>query len=178
MPSLIVHGGASDVPAAEKQAHAIAVEHGARAGWDVLRGGGSASEAVALAVLTIEEHGPSECAGAVARDAAGRIAAGASASVPRRCLRSDDGVAGVACAPGDELRFDLADCAFGHARDSAAQDACWLAIRELELGSGGRGGVVMLTPSGGIGYAFNTGSMPVAWIDDDVVDPVLGGIAA
>lgn len=179
MPSLIVHAGAGEVPTADRAAYSAGVERAARAGWDVLRGGGSALEAARLAVRTIEEHGPSAVAGAVACDGAGRIAADASAAVPRTCLRSDDGVCGVACASGDEdgLSFDLADRAFELARECAAQDACWLAMRELELRSGARGGVVMLTPDGGIGYAFNTTSMPLAWIDDDVRDPVIGGIA-
>ena len=293
MPSLIVHAGAWDVPDAEKAAHVSGVDRAVRAGWDVLRGGGSAIEAVTLAVRTLEDDaalnagtgsvlcrdgwaeldaglmeglelrvgavaglrdvanpiraaaalleeeevllfgeaasafaaahgvercdpaslvvererlrlaewhrkreasGPADTVGAVALDGDGRMAAGSStggrpgkpsgrigdAPVPGCGFYADERVAGVACTGWGEdlLRVGVARRAFELARDNAAQDACWLAIRELESRIAGRGGVVMLTPDGGIGYAFNTAAMPLAWIDGDVGEPVHGGVAS
>ena len=291
MPALIVHAGAWDVPPAERPAHREGVDRAVRAGWDVLRGGGSAVEAVTLAVRTLEDDdavnagtgsvlcregwveldaalmegrdlrvgavaclrdvanpilvagallgedevflvgegaaafaaahgiprcdpatlvvererrrlaawvesrsGPADTVGAVALDGTGCIAAGSStggrpgqpsgrvgdAPVPGCGFYADQRVAGVACTGWGEdiLRTGLARRAFELARTHAPQDACWLAIRELEGRIRGRGGLVMLTPDGGVGYAFNTGSMPVAWIDGDVGEPVHGGITA
>jgi len=292
MSSLIVHAGAWDVPDAEKAAHVAGVDRAVRAGWDVLRGGGTAVEAVTLAVRTLEDDAalnagtgsvlcregrveldaalmegsdlrvgavaglrdvpnpilvagalldeqevllvgegaaafaaargipccdpadlvvereqkrlaawrsgqrgddPADTVGAVAFDAERRMAVGSStggrpgqpsgrlgdAPVPGCGFYADERVAGVACTGWGEdiLRTGLARRAFELARTNAAQDACWLAVRELERRIGGRGGAVMLTPDGGIGYAFNTRSMPLAWIDDDVDQPVHGGIS-
>ena len=141
-----------------------------------------------------KREGPADTVGAVALDRGGSIAVGSStggrpgqpsgrigdAPVPGCGFYADERVAGVGCTGWGEdiFRMGLAHRAFELARTNAPQDACWLAIRELESRIGGHGGVVMLTPDGGVGYAFNTGSMPVAWIDSDVVEPVHGGIKA
>ena len=54
-PSLIVHTGAWDVPLLEREAHRAACLIAVRAGWDVLRGGGRAVDAVQTAILAMED---------------------------------------------------------------------------------------------------------------------------
>jgi len=54
-PSIIVHGGAWDVPTEELPACREGVRRAAEAGWAVLTAGGSALDAVEAAVVTMED---------------------------------------------------------------------------------------------------------------------------
>jgi len=295
MTALIVHAGAWDIPAEEKEAHRVGVERAVRAGWDLLRAGSSAIEAVQMAVQVLEdddalnagrgsvlcrdgwveldaalmdgEHlrlgavacvrdvpnpvrlagvlldeetvflsgegasafarergmrlcdpaslvvererrrleawraapgrtprvGPGDTVGAVALDAQGHIAAASStggrpgkpsgrigdAPLPGCGLWADDRVGGAVCTGWGEdvMRMGLARSAVELARMSDSQDACWLAMRAMEGRIRGRGGVALIGRDGGIGYAFNTRCMPVAWIDGDLTEPVVGGVS-
>lgn len=53
---LVVHGGAGDVPPEQLESHRQGVEIAARAGWDILRKGGSALDAVEAAVVLMEDN--------------------------------------------------------------------------------------------------------------------------
>jgi beta-aspartyl-peptidase (threonine type) len=55
MISLIVHGGAWDIPEELVQAHRIGVGNALKTGWSILKGGGSATEAVEAAVMCMED---------------------------------------------------------------------------------------------------------------------------
>ncbi|MEJ2210628.1 MAG: isoaspartyl peptidase/L-asparaginase [Anaerolineae bacterium] len=54
-PSIIVHGGAWDIPAEEHEAHRRGTRRAAEAGWTVLTGGGSAMDAVEAAIVVMED---------------------------------------------------------------------------------------------------------------------------
>src|SRR5947209_5064713 len=54
-PALVVHGGAWDIPTGDVDGHLAGVRAAALAGWDVLRGGGSALGAVEAAVRIMED---------------------------------------------------------------------------------------------------------------------------
>jgi beta-aspartyl-peptidase (threonine type) len=54
-PILIAHGGAYDIPSETHEAHLAGCRRGAEAGWAVLTGGGSATEAVEAAVRLLED---------------------------------------------------------------------------------------------------------------------------
>jgi len=54
-PSIIVHGGAGDIPAEEHEAYLQGVRCAAEAGWAVLEAGGTASDAVEAAVVVMED---------------------------------------------------------------------------------------------------------------------------
>jgi beta-aspartyl-peptidase (threonine type) len=54
-PTLIVHGGAYDIPTETHEAHLTGCRRGAEAGWAVLAAGGSALEAVETAVRLLED---------------------------------------------------------------------------------------------------------------------------
>jgi L-asparaginase / beta-aspartyl-peptidase len=56
-PAIAVHGGAFDIPAAERAAHREGCLAAARAGWAVVAGGGSAVDAVETAVRVLEDSG-------------------------------------------------------------------------------------------------------------------------
>jgi len=53
--SLIVHGGAWDIPDDLVEPHRLGVEVAVRVGWMVLTGGGSAVDAVETAVASMED---------------------------------------------------------------------------------------------------------------------------
>lgn len=55
MISLIVHGGAWDIPDELADAHKAGVQHALKAGWTVLSKGGSAVDAVEKAILVMED---------------------------------------------------------------------------------------------------------------------------
>src|SRR6266540_1913109 len=54
-PVLVVHGGAGDIPDDAVAAHVDGVRAALEAGWTVLRGGGSAIEAVESSVVVMED---------------------------------------------------------------------------------------------------------------------------
>jgi len=53
--ALIVHGGAGDIPDAEIEPHRHGAELAARAGWVILRDGGSALDTVEAAIVVMED---------------------------------------------------------------------------------------------------------------------------
>ena len=55
-PSLIVHGGAWDIPDEAVTACNEGCQNALAAGWRILRSGGSALEAVEAAVIALEDH--------------------------------------------------------------------------------------------------------------------------
>jgi beta-aspartyl-peptidase (threonine type) len=134
---------------------------------------------------------PADTVGAVAVDRRGRIAAGASTGglcgkrpgrigdtpIPGAGFYADDLTAGAACTGFGEalLRMGLARRACDLTREHTAQDAAWLAIRELEDRFEGRGGVILIARDGSIGFAFNTPKMAVAYMDRECDEPVVGG---
>ena len=301
-PALIVHAGAWAIPSAEKKAHADGCARAAEAGWEVLKSGGKAIDAVRAAICSMEDDrnlnagagsvltraghvendagimngtsldsggvaairdranpieaayrvleskyvllvgqgamqfldevgfprvdpesliedrerdrlreallrpndegqdfrdaavtGPGDTVGAVAVDAMGRIAAGASTGgicakppgrmgdtpVPGAGYYADDLLAGAACTGWGEplLRMGMARRAVDLAREHNAMDATWLAIQEFEKRYDGRGGVILIARDGSIGYSFNTPSMATAYMDGELVTPRVGGIA-
>jgi len=56
MPSLVVHGGCGSISAEERALRTRVCERGADAGWEVLRAGGSALDAVETAVRYLEDE--------------------------------------------------------------------------------------------------------------------------
>jgi beta-aspartyl-peptidase (threonine type) len=132
---------------------------------------------------------PADTVGAVAVDSIGRLAAGLStggacgkpsgrvgdAPIPQCGYYADIRLGAVACTGWGEsiLRVGLARRAAEFARDHGAQDAAWLAIRELEDRVGGRGGLILVGRDGSMGWAFNTPHMALAYIDGEMADPVV-----
>ena len=291
VPALLVHTGAWDIPAPEREAHREGARRAALAGWRVLDGGGTSTDAVVAAVLSMEddpalnagrgsvlcrdgwveldaavmsggqlevgavaavrdvEHpillarellaapevllvgdaasrfgerrglrrcdparlvlprevgrldawreahesaGPADTVGAVAVDGDGRCAAASStggrpgkpsgrvgdAPIPGCGLYADDRRGAAACTGWGEhvLRFGLARRLVDLAADQDAQDACWMALRELQERIDGRAGGILVKPDGALGWGFNTPAMGVAWMAADVSEPVVSGI--
>lgn len=54
-PSIIVHGGAWDIPPDQHEAHRAGVRRAVEAGWAVLEKGGSARDAVEAAIVVMED---------------------------------------------------------------------------------------------------------------------------
>ncbi len=54
-PSIIVHGGAWDIPDDQLEAHRLGTRRAAETGWKVLAGGGSARDAVEAAIVVMED---------------------------------------------------------------------------------------------------------------------------
>jgi beta-aspartyl-peptidase (threonine type) len=54
-PSIIVHGGAWDIPTELHNAHRLGTRHAVEAGWAVLAAGGSALDAVEASVVVMED---------------------------------------------------------------------------------------------------------------------------
>jgi len=135
--------------------------------------------------------GPADTVGAVAIDALGDIAAGGStggtpAKHPGRVgdtpvagagLFADNRCGAAACTGWGEgiLRFGLARTAVELLRAANAQDAAWLSVRGMEDRVKGRGGVVVLSRDGSIGFAFNTPRMAVAYRDGEMGCPFVIG---
>jgi beta-aspartyl-peptidase (threonine type) len=136
-------------------------------------------------------HGPTGTVGAVAVDKGGNVAAGGSTGgmtgknsgrigdtpIPGAGLWADNRWGGAACTGWGEgiLRVGLARTAVANLRDSAAQDAAWLAVREMDDRIQGRAGVIVLSRDGSIGFAFNTPRMAVAYMDEEMIDPFVNG---
>jgi beta-aspartyl-peptidase (threonine type) len=135
--------------------------------------------------------GPEGTVGAVAVDRGGHVAAGGSTGgtpgkragrvgdtpIPGAGLWADDRAGGAACTGWGEgiLRCGLARTAIGHLREATAPDAAWLAVREMEARVSGRGGLVVLSRDGSIGYAFNTPRMALAFMDTELAEPFVLG---
>jgi L-asparaginase / beta-aspartyl-peptidase len=131
--------------------------------------------------------GPRGTVGAVAVDRGGNIAAAGSTGgtpgkrsgrvgdtpVPGAGLWADNREGAAACTGWGEgiLRTGLARSAVAHLRDAAAQDAAWLAIREMDARVSGLAGVIVLSRDGSIGFAFNTPRMAVAFMDGEMTEP-------
>ena len=134
---------------------------------------------------------PTGTVGAVAIDRGGNIAAGGSTGgtpgkrpgrvgdtpIPGAGLYADNRLGGAACTGWGEgiLRIGLARNTVANLRESAAQDSAWLAIREMDDRIQGRGGVVVLSRDGSIGYGFNTPRMAVAFMDGELEEPRVHG---
>lgn len=98
--AIMVHGGAKEIPADKAEAHQAGCLAAARAGWDVLAGGGSALDAVEAAVRALEDDptfnagfgSELNSAGEVEMDAAlmdgrtGRAGAVAAVTSPRHAI--------------------------------------------------------------------------------------------
>jgi beta-aspartyl-peptidase (threonine type) len=139
-------------------------------------------------------QGPADTVGAVAVDRIGRIAAGASTggicgkppgrlgdtAVPGAGYYADDLAAGAACTGWGEplLRMGLARRAVDLAREHNAMDATWLAMQEFEQRFAGRGGVILIARDGSLGYSYNTPSMAVAYMDEELQLPYVGGLGS
>lgn len=137
--------------------------------------------------------GPRGTVGAVAVDRGGNLAAGGSTGgtpgkrsgrvgdtpIAGAGLWADNRVGAAACTGWGEgiLRIGLARTAVGHLREAAAQDAAWLAVREMEDRVSGRAGVIVLSRDGSLGYAFNTPRMAVAFMDEELEEPFVIGPA-
>jgi beta-aspartyl-peptidase (threonine type) len=135
--------------------------------------------------------GPTGTVGALAIDRGGNIAAGGSTGgtpgkrpgrvgdtpIPGAGLYADNRVGAAASTGWGEsiLRVGLARNAVAALREAAAQDAAWLAIRELEDRVSGRGGVIVLSRDGSIGFAFDTPRMAVAYMDGELAYPCVAG---
>ena len=78
MTSLIVHGGAWDIADAEVEAHRNGVARALSIGWEVLRGNGSAIEAVEKAICCLEDDEAFDAGRGSHLNAAGRIELDAS----------------------------------------------------------------------------------------------------
>jgi beta-aspartyl-peptidase (threonine type) len=129
--------------------------------------------------------------GAVAVDRGGNIAAACSTGGTRgkrsgrvgdspiagAGLYADNRVgAATATGVGEAiLRVGLSRNAVLGLPDASAQDAAWLAVRSFEDRVGGRGGVIVLSRDGSIGYAFNTPRMAVAFMDGELAAPCISG---
>lgn len=139
--------------------------------------------------------GPRGTVGCVAIDRGGNIAAGGSTGgtpgkrsgrvgdtpIPGAGLWADNREGGAACTGWGEgiLRMGLARTAVAHLRDASAQDAAWLAIREMDARVAGLAGVIILSRDGSIGFGFNTPRLAVAFMDGELADPwVIGSTEA
>lgn len=136
--------------------------------------------------------GPGDTVGAVAIDHVGRIAAGASSggicgkppgrmgdtAIPGAGYYADTLSAGAASTGWGEplMRMGMSRRAVDLAREHNAMDATWLALQEFTERFGGYGGVILIARDGSIGYAYNTPSMAVAYMDGELQVPFVGGV--
>jgi beta-aspartyl-peptidase (threonine type) len=135
--------------------------------------------------------GPADTVGAVAIDRGGNVAAAGSTGgtpgkrsgrigdcpIPGAGLWADNRAGGAAATGEGEalLRTGASRSAVLALAEAAAQDAAWMTIRALEDRVGGRGGVIVISRDGSIGFAFNTPRMPVAYMDGELARPFVGG---
>jgi beta-aspartyl-peptidase (threonine type) len=153
-------------------ANALLVTPGQRARWEAAR---RAPDGTAPKTGTV---------GAVARDAAGHLAAatstgGTSMKRPGRVgdtplvgcgTYADDALAAVSCTGHGEriIQLTLARHAAdlvgqGRSAPEAAREAVLLLGRRV----GGTGGLIVVGPKGGVGFAHNTPVMSRAWVSAD-----------
>jgi len=135
--------------------------------------------------------GPSDTVGAVARDESGRLAAAASTGGTLGKLAGRVGDTPlIGCGLyADDRRGAAASTGWGEgiirvvmaqravdllASGSPAREAARQAIALLEERTGGRGGIIIITPDGTLGFAFNTPHMAHAYLTDGMTDPVVG----
>jgi beta-aspartyl-peptidase (threonine type) len=135
--------------------------------------------------------GPSDTVGAVARDGSGRLAAAASTGGTLGKLAGRVGDTPlIGCGLyADDRRGAAASTGWGEgiirvvmaqravdllASGSPAREAARQAIALLEERTGGRGGIIIITPDGALGFAFNTPHMAHAYLTDGMEDPVVG----
>jgi beta-aspartyl-peptidase (threonine type) len=128
--------------------------------------------------------------GAVARDAAGHVAAATSTGgvAGKRCGRVGDSAvigagtyaddvlgAGSATGPGEAIiRLGLVRVALGElARGTPADAAACGALAELERRLGAQAGLILIDPLGRIGIAHTTPAMPAAYRTADVREAVV-----
>jgi beta-aspartyl-peptidase (threonine type) len=76
--SLVVHGGAWNIPDDEADAHRTGVLNALKAGWEILKDGGTAVEAVERSIIVMEDDDTFNAGRGSALDAAGEIALDAS----------------------------------------------------------------------------------------------------
>src|SRR5262249_59243732 len=123
--------------------------------------------------------GPRGTVGCVAVDRGGNLAAGGSTGgtpgkpsgrvgdtpIAGAGLWADNRAGAAACTGWGEgiLRVGLARTAVSYLRDASAQDAAYMAVREMESRVDGRAGVILLSRDGSLGFAFNTPRMAVAF---------------
>lgn len=135
---------------------------------------------------------PGETVGCVAIDHRGRMAAGAStggtvgkppgrlgdSAIPGAGYYADDLCGAAVCTGWGEpiLRAGLARRAVELTRSHNAVDAAWLAMGDFEKRFGGKGGVIVVSRDGTLGYAFNTPKMPFAYQDETLGTPHHGGL--
>jgi beta-aspartyl-peptidase (threonine type) len=135
--------------------------------------------------------GPSDTVGAVARDGSGRLAAAASTGGTLGKLAGRVGDTPlIGCGLyADDRRGAAASTGWGEgiirvvmaeravdllASGSAAREAARQAIALLEERTGGRGGIILISPDGSLGFAFNTPHMAHAYLTDGMEDPAVG----
>lgn len=135
-----------------------------------------------------DKHGT---VGAVAIDAQGRIAAGASTGglaakhpgrvgdtpLPGCGYIAENGIGGVSCTGHGEafIRLTLARRALElMAGGMSAQEAAEAAIRVLGERVGGQGGLITLDAQGRPGFARNTPAMAYAYMLEGAAEPVAG----
>jgi beta-aspartyl-peptidase (threonine type) len=131
--------------------------------------------------------GPRGTVGCVAVDRGGNLAAGGSTGgtpgkpsgrvgdtpIAGAGLWADNRMGAAACTGWGEgiLRVGLARSAVSYLRDASAQDAAYLAVREMESRVDGRAGIIVLSRDGSLGFAFNTPRMAVAFMDEELAQP-------
>ncbi len=154
--------------------------------------GTGASSAGASSADPAASSGPGDTVGAVAVDGLGRMAAGLStggmcgkpsgrigdAPIPQCGYFADVRLGAVCCTGWGEsiLRTGLARRVGELLRDHGAQDAAWLAIRELDDRVQGKAGVIAVARNGSLGWAFNTPHMALGYRDAETPGPVLAGV--
>jgi len=85
MISLVVHGGAWDIPDELVDAHKSGVHHALKAGWAVLNKGGTALDAVERAIIVMEDDETFDAGTGSFMNSAGEVELDASIMSGRKC---------------------------------------------------------------------------------------------